>query len=181
MMLEARQHIVDLVSEVKGFARGAEGASAGHREPADVAALARAVARFSACDLAVKRHRLEVVIDGEPWAELDLPRIRQVLVNLVKNAADALGAEREGRIRLRVDEVGGAAVVDVVDDGPGIPPEVGAQVFEPFFSTKGEGGLGLGLDISRKIARAHGGELAFSSEPGKGACFRLTLPALPET
>lgn len=178
MMLEARQHILDLVSEVKGFARGADGAPA-RREPTDLLALARAVARFASCDAAVKRHRLSVVAAGEPWAELDVARIRQVIINLVKNAADAIGEARQGNIILRLAESEGFAMVEVEDDGPGIPPELGERVFEAFFSTKGDKGLGLGLDISRKIARAHGGELDFRSEPGRGTRFRLRVPALP--
>ncbi len=178
LMLEARQHIVDLVSEVKGFARGPEG-SGGRREPADLLALARAVARFVSCDAAVKRHRLEVVALGEPWARIDTPRIRQLLLNLVKNAADALGEAREGRIEVRVEEDGPIARLTVTDDGPGVPSELGERIFEPFVSTKGENGLGLGLDIARRIARDHGGELEFESEPGSTR-FTLRLPALPE-
>lgn len=180
MMLEARQHIVDLVSEVKGFARGADGRGSDTRQPTDLVQLATAVARFAGCDAAVKRHRLVVRADGEPWAAVDVARIRQVLVNLVKNAADALGEERQGQIQIRVDEVGSRAVVEVMDDGPGVPEDLVDRIFEPFFSTKGEQGLGLGLDISRKIARAHGGDLDLESEAGKGACFRLSLPALPD-
>ncbi|CAN0592962.1 unnamed protein product, partial [Laminaria digitata] len=58
----------------------------------------------------------------------------------------------------------------------GIPAELADEVFTPFFSTKGEAGLGLGLDISRNIIRQHGGELGFSSQPGEGTTFRLRLP-----
>lgn len=179
MMLEARQHILDLVNEVKGFARGAEGAGV-RREPLDLLALARAVVRFAICDDGVRRHRVEVVARGEPWVEVEGPRLRQVLINLVKNAADALGADREGRIEVRISEVGSEAWVEVVDDGPGVPPRVRDHIFEPFFSTKGDQGLGLGLDISRRIARDHGGELELVPR-SQGSCFRLRLPALPES
>ena len=113
MMLEARQHIVDLVSEVKGFARGADGVGTVKRQPTDLVELATAVARFAACDAAVKRHRLSVQPDGEPWAEVDVPRIRQVLINLVKNAADALGDGPQGRIDILVDQVSDRAVIEV--------------------------------------------------------------------
>ena len=180
MMLEARQHIVDLVSEVKGFARGLSETRAERTEAADVAQLCEAVARFARCDAAVKRHELTVVALQDPWAELDVPRIRQVVINLVKNAADAIGSEAGGRIELRIRELDGWAFIDVEDNGPGIPADVGARIFEPFFSTKGDKGLGLGLDISSKIAEAHGGTLGFSSELGHGTTFTLQFPALPE-
>lgn len=177
MMLEARQHILDLVSEVKGFARGAEASTELSTEPADLAQLARAVVRFASCDAGVKRHAAEARIDGEPWARVDVGRLRQVLLNLVKNAADALGETPGGRIELRVAEEGTEAVLEVWDNGPGVPDAARARLFEPFFSTKGEKGLGLGLDISRTIVRAHGGELDFESEPGR-TCFRVRIPAL---
>ncbi|MEL6184546.1 MAG: ATP-binding protein [Myxococcota bacterium] len=177
MMLEARQHILDLVNEVKGFARGAEGGNV-RREPLDLLQLARAVARFASCDDGVRRHRLEVEASDEPWVQVEGARIRQVLINLVKNAADALGPGAVGTITVRVREVGNEAFVEVVDDGPGVPPSIQDRIFEPFFSTKGEQGLGLGLDISRRIARDHGGDLELESGP-QGTCFRLRLPALP--
>lgn len=179
MMLEARQHILDLVSEVKGFARGAEGSSELRTQPTDLAQLAQAVVRFATCDAGVKRHVVEVVIEGEPWTNADVGRLRQVLVNLIKNAADALGEQRGGRIEVRVLEVSGTAYLEVWDNGPGVPEAARARLFEPFFSTKGEKGLGLGLDISLTIVRAHGGELEFESEPGR-TCFRVRIPALPE-
>ena len=179
LMLEARQHIVDLVSEVKGFARGAEAAE-GQLTATDLVELCRAVARFAACDAAVKRHRLEVRRVAEPWAQVDVPRIRQVLVNLIKNAAEALDGHPEGRIDIEVDEGEGYASIEVTDNGPGVPEELGSRVFEPFFSTKGEKGLGLGLDISRKIARSHSGDLDYVSTPGVGTRFRLRLPALAD-
>ncbi|MFH1763526.1 MAG: ATP-binding protein, partial [Gemmatimonadota bacterium] len=65
--------------------------------------------------------------------------------------------------------------VSVLDDGPGIPPEILGSILEPFYSTKEEG-TGLGLPISQRIARAHGGELTLQSMPGGGTACRVTLP-----
>lgn len=178
MMLEARQHIVDLVSEVKNFARGAQD-SASRREPADVAQLCQAVVQFAQCDPVIKQHSLEVDVESEAWANMDVARIRQVLMNLIKNAADALG-QNLGQIRIKISESDTWAAIEVIDNGPGISAELGERIFEPFVSTKGESGLGLGLDISRKIVRAHGGELNFSSEIGRGTTFRIYLPALSD-
>jgi two-component system C4-dicarboxylate transport sensor histidine kinase DctB len=102
----------------------------------------------------------------------------QVLVNLVLNAVDAMAGRKECRLTLRVRGEGQRAIVEIEDTGPGIPEGLRQRIFEPFFSTKGERGNGLGLWISSEIARVHGGSLA--ALPGtKGALFRLSLPVEP--
>ena len=102
----------------------------------------------------------------------------QVLVNLVLNAVDAMAGRKDSRLALRVRGEGGKAIVEVEDNGPGVPEHLRQRIFEPFFSTKGEKGNGLGLWISSEIARVHGGTL--SALPGaKGALFRLSLPVEP--
>jgi len=102
----------------------------------------------------------------------------QVLVNLVLNAVDAMSGRKESRLTLRVRGEGERAIVEVEDTGPGIPEGLRRRIFEPFFSTKGEKGNGLGLWISSEIARIHGGTL--KAFPGaKGALLRLSLPVEP--
>ncbi|HEX4385082.1 MAG TPA: HAMP domain-containing sensor histidine kinase [Myxococcales bacterium] len=103
----------------------------------------------------------------------------QVLVNLLTNAADAVAGRPESRIALRVRKQGDEAWIEVEDDGPGIPEENAAKIFEPFFSTKGDQGNGLGLWISSEIARMHGGSLTLHKGVAGGALFRLTLPIPP--
>ncbi|BDG03203.1 sensor histidine kinase [Anaeromyxobacter oryzae] len=116
-----------------------------------------------------------VSVDGVARAPGHAEKLRQVLVNLVLNAAEAAGAG--GRVAVRVGGRDGAAEVAVEDSGPGIPDAARAKLFEPFFTTKPRG-TGLGLAVSRAIARAHGGELAAGDAPGGGARFALTLPAV---
>ena len=99
----------------------------------------------------------------------------QVLVNLMLNALDAMAGQKEPRLILRVRAASGGAVVEVEDNGPGIPEPLRERIFEPFFSTKGENGNGLGLWISAEIARLHGGELV-ALAGASGALFRLSLP-----
>ena len=102
----------------------------------------------------------------------------QVLVNLLINALDAMHQQQHARLIVRVRADGAFAFVEVEDSGPGIPAELRTRIFEPFFSTKGESGNGLGLWISSEIARMHGGELA--ALPGaRGALFRLSFPLPP--
>ena len=100
----------------------------------------------------------------------------QVLVNLLANAADAVASQPFPRIALRVRSESGYAVVEVEDNGPGVPEELREQIFLPFFSTKGDSGNGLGLWISSEIARIHGGSLSVSRGTSGGALFRLLLP-----
>ena len=114
-----------------------------------------------------------VSVEGAGSAPGHAEKLRQVLVNLVKNAAEAAGAG--GRVAVRVAERDGAAEIAVEDSGPGLDPGVRGRLFEPFFTTKPRG-TGLGLAVSRAIARAHGGELAADAAAGGGARFALRLP-----
>ncbi|GMU53378.1 MAG: hypothetical protein AMXMBFR33_25240 [Candidatus Xenobia bacterium] len=107
--------------------------------------------------------------------------LQQVLTNLILNARDALidlpESQRLVEVSLSVQDR--EAVLEVVDRGPGIPPDVLERVFEPFFTTKPVGrGTGLGLSISHQIVEQHGGTLKVVSEPGQGARFVLRLPLL---
>ena len=107
----------------------------------------------------------------------DRDQIVQVLTNLIQNAIDALSTRGTGKVRVVVDGTHKERVaVSVVDDGPGIAPEMAARLFEPYATSKVQG-TGLGLAIAQRIAIEHGGELAFVTPPGaNGAEFRLTLP-----
>jgi two-component system, NtrC family, nitrogen regulation sensor histidine kinase NtrY len=107
-------------------------------------------------------------------AKADRDQLTQVLVNLVKNAEEAM-AKGGGDLRVRVRGSDQEAVVEVQDSGPGIPPEHRARIFEPYFTTK-DGGTGLGLAIAARILQEHGGKLDVGGEPGQGACFTLSLP-----
>lgn len=132
-------------------------------------------------------HRLGVVAletsyeDELPPIRADGDRLRQVFVNLLHNALDAMAepSTSERRLALRVSAEGDQVRIDVEDSGHGVPAEVLPHVFEMFFSTKRrEDGTGIGLSVSREIVRSHGGDLTASSEPGKGSTFSVLLPAL---
>jgi two-component system, NtrC family, sensor kinase len=117
---------------------------------------------------------VEVRVEGAASAPGHSEKLRQVLVNLVRNAAEAAGPG--GRVEVALGEWDGRAEVAVADSGPGIPQDRRSHLFEPFFTTKPRG-TGLGLAVSRAIARAHGGELAEeTAQPGGGAKFALRLP-----
>jgi two-component system nitrogen regulation sensor histidine kinase NtrY len=107
-------------------------------------------------------------------ARADRDQLTQVLVNLVKNAEEAMTG-KGGTVRVRVKGTQTDAIVEVEDSGPGIPPEHRARIFEPYFTTK-EGGTGLGLAIAARILQEHGGKLEVGGEPGEGARFSVVLP-----
>jgi signal transduction histidine kinase len=131
------------------------------------------------CIGAEARARIDVqkqIEDGAAHADTDPGLLRQILVNLVTNAADALAAEG-GKIRVQSSVQGGAVAIAVADDGVGIAAEDAARIFEPFYTTKGRGkGTGLGLAICRELATALGGRITVDSEPGRGSTFTVTLP-----
>jgi signal transduction histidine kinase len=117
---------------------------------------------------------------------VDIQQIAQVLVNLINNAIDAL--PEHGQIRVTIgtrllestanhDHRQRHAVIEVADNGPGIPTAVRSRLFDPFFTTKKEG-TGLGLSISQKIVRDHGGIITVSSIEGKGTNFQVNLPLI---
>ena len=112
----------------------------------------------------------------------DRIQIQQVLVNLIRNAADAMAAHAGDRRDLQISTImarDNLIEISVRDSGPGIAPEMLERLFSPFATTKREG-LGFGLAISRRIVEAHGGQLSAASAPGGGAIFRFTLPVMEE-
>lgn len=116
-----------------------------------------------------------VVESPEIKMRFDEDRFRQIILNLLRNADDALGKQK-GEISIRASLRQGFVEVTVRDNGPGIDPAHLGQIFDPFFTTRPEG-TGLGLSLSRAFAESAGGSLTVESEHGKGALFLLRLPA----
>jgi two-component system NtrC family sensor kinase len=119
-----------------------------------------------------------------PFVHGDPGHLQQVLMNLVGNAQQAIEQTgRGGTIRLRTKRIGDRRVLlEVADDGPGIPQAILARIFDPFFTTKPAGvGTGLGLAIVLSVVREHGGKVHVSSPPQGGAVFQIELPAAAET
>jgi signal transduction histidine kinase len=113
--------------------------------------------------------------DDLPPTLADAGALNQVFLNLLKNAAEALGG-RGGRIAVRAWREHASLVVEIEDDGPGVADEIRDQLFEPFVTTKRAGqGSGLGLSISRRIVSGHGGSIELRSAPGGGTIARVTL------
>lgn len=142
-----------------------------------------AVAAFVREDLMARGVALEVALAPElPLARLDPAQLRQCLLNLIRNATEAVTGRPAPRVVLTTRKgpehgVGASAMIEieVADNGPGIAPEVRARLFDPFVSTK-QGGTGLGLALTQQIIRDHDGELRVDSQPDRGATFTVVLP-----
>ena len=128
-------------------------------------------------ELEVRGVRVETSLDlgAIPRAAADPPSIREVLVNLILNAVDAL--PRGGRVVVRTWATEDGVHCAVSDDGVGMSPDVRRRVFEPFFTTKGVKSTGLGLSVAYGIIQRHGGELTIDSEEGRGSSVMFRLPS----
>jgi signal transduction histidine kinase len=116
---------------------------------------------------------VELDIPAELAVNADRDQIYRVFLNLARNSVEA-GAHR---LRISATRDGGMAVIDVADDGPGLPPRARENLFRPFAASGRPGGSGLGLAIARELMRLHGGDLALILSTGAGTTFRVTMPA----
>lgn len=146
-------------------------------EPCSLNALVERVVQFVAPEAQARGVRLETYLDVDlPLLPLDPGRIRQALLNLLVNSRQALDLDgRGGEITVITRREGPEAVLEVVDDGPGMAPEVLERSREIYFSTKRQGS-GLGLATVQRIVAAHGGRLEIASTPGHGTRVLLRLP-----
>jgi signal transduction histidine kinase/ActR/RegA family two-component response regulator len=131
--------------------------------------------RWKNCAEASNIHiTLDLQIGSNAMVMGDDSELREVLVNMVFNAIDAM--PEGGTLTLTTRTVGESVVIEVIDTGVGMYPEVRSRIFDPFFTTKGKAGLGLGLAVSFGIIRRHAGNIEVESQYGNGTQFRITLP-----
>lgn len=172
-----------LVNNVLDFARLERGERKFDLRPLDLGALAAETASSLRPHLESAGLRLELRLP-ETQLEVsgDRDAVSQVVLNLLSNAEKYAAAG--GLVEMEAMREGQQVVLRVLDRGPGVPPGLGEKIFEKFFRAddalnSGIQGTGLGLTLARQIARAHGGELAYSPREGGGSCFTLTIPAMP--
>jgi C4-dicarboxylate-specific signal transduction histidine kinase len=134
---------------------------------------------ISRMDLNYRMHKVGVTIDeGLPALVGDRQKLTQVLVNLVRNALQATAVWRH--VNISASRKNGHVIFAVEDEGPGIPAEIRDNLFKPFVSSKGEGGMGMGLYMAKLIIDSHAGEIAVLDRPEGGARFEVRLAALEE-
>lgn len=151
-----------------------------NRQPEDLNGVVSEALALGVLDAADSNVDVKVdLASGIPPIPIDRVQIQQVMVNLMRNAVEAVqqSEQRELCVTTRLD--GDFAAVGVSDTGPGLPEEIAARLFQPFVSTKSQG-LGMGLAICRTIVEAHGGRLWAEPNPGGGTAFHFVLPISDE-
>jgi signal transduction histidine kinase len=169
-----------IVRDFLRFARPVEP----ERVPVSPANLVQHVHQLMAPQLRASSIELTIERAVETKVLADPEQLKQVLINLVQNAAEALG--KGGAIKLRAEDsrmaLGGeireVVIIEVEDNGTGIPPEVQKRLFDPFFTTK-QNGTGLGLSIAARIVEKHAGALRFQTSANRGTTFGVVLPLAP--
>lgn len=170
------QRAGDIVRTLREFI-GKDRTSRAAQPPAMLAAEALALV---APECARAGIRLDAAMDKAlPPVHVDKVQVSQVLLNLVRNAMEAVAkaGAGAGEIAVRARQAGAEIEFEVCDNGPGVAAEVAERLFEPFNTSKSTG-MGLGLTISRTFVEAHGGRLWLAANGPGGACFRFTLPAV---
>lgn len=164
----------DIIRQVRTFGSGGDRA----REPEDLrvlvddaCSLALLGSRAAAVTASIEHHEVDILVLA------DLVQISQVVVNLVRNAIDGMGDVKGAAIKITTGYgPDGTAMVSVSDNGPGVSADLAGRLFEPFVSTKGTKGMGVGLSICRTIVENHGGRIWSDPDVESGATFRFTLP-----
>jgi signal transduction histidine kinase len=174
-MRAAVQRGVETIDRLREFSRQTPEVKL---EPIDPNPLVQEAIRLARARLASKAVSVELreELGSAPMVLARTGDLVSTIVNLVVNAIDAL--PKGGTITVATGDAGGGAWIRVTDDGPGMPPEVEKRVFEPFFSTKGEEGTGLGLAMVYAFVRRHGGSIRLATAPGRGASFTLSFPPI---
>ena len=171
-------HLEELIDDLLLLARLDAGQMRLELADVDIAELLRDVCTDLGPALRDRAIALEVDAGGRPVVAADRARLRQTFANLVGNAIKF--SPREGRVAVCARSAGDGAVVEIRDEGPGIPPDELPHISERFFRAStavGVKGTGLGLTISREIVELHGGSLDVRSTVGEGSTFRVHLPA----
>ncbi|AGC47637.1 sensor histidine kinase [Myxococcus stipitatus DSM 14675] len=144
--------------------------------PVDVSSVVETCVRLVRAAPELAGVTVDLALEPGVVARAEAGPLSQILINLLLNAAQAMGGKGSVRVVARLE--GGEARVVVRDQGPGIPPEVMPRLFEPFFTTKGRQGTGLGLAVSLRLVQVMGGRLGAENLPEGGACFTVSLPAV---
>jgi signal transduction histidine kinase len=176
MAEKAQDKIFDLVMDMLSYSKEREPAV----EPTDLNALVREVMELVDARAKEMGIKLECSLEDQlPIVPVDPEGIHRALLNVVGNALDAVEDKKNAQVTVgtRKDPEEGWVRLVVLDNGVGIPQHRMNDIFKPFVSSKGARGTGLGLAVSRKIIREHGGDIVVQSQPGKGSKFVLRLPA----
>ncbi|MDB5392395.1 MAG: ATP-binding region ATPase domain protein [Planctomycetaceae bacterium] len=176
-ILAAAQRASRITTGMLAYARN----KSERRDEINLAQLVDEVLLLVEKDLEVNRVKVEVIVQGEPRAVINVGQLQQVVLNLIINARQAMKEGGRLTITVKSNREEGWAEIAVKDSGTGIPAENLKKIFERFFTTKsadsqGQGGTGLGLALCRDVIESHQGRIRVESTVGKGTTFTLKLP-----
>jgi signal transduction histidine kinase len=163
-----------LIGEVKDFVKFDQGSFP--KVPVPLSEVVYQLLPFLRYDDSIPDDKFQFELKTDATVLANKIKLQQVLHNLVKNAADATRDVPNGRISLVVDASDSEGVITVTDNGSGVPPEIMGRIWEPFFTTKGDAGNGIGLDVSRRLIESHKGVINCRSAVNKGTTFEIRLP-----
>lgn len=166
-------HAVALATNTLRYGRADE--KAPERRKVNVLALAEEAREAASADSA-REIAFEIDIDPALDAYADPEQLYRILLNLMRNAVQALVRSQAGRIRIFGRHAGDGVAIDIADNGEGIPAAIAGMLFQPFAASSRAGGTGLGLAIARELARAHGGDVALVHTGASGTIFRIVIP-----
>jgi signal transduction histidine kinase len=168
------EHLNELINEVKNFMRfDTQGVEL---KPLALAESIQELMSFLRFKSDIRPGLVTSEIRAEPIVLGNKLKLHQVLVNLITNAVHAVGDRSDGRVVITLDRSDDMATITVADNGAGIPPDIQERMWEPFFTTKGAEGNGMGLDIARRLIDAHHGTISCSSSASTGTVFTIRLP-----
>jgi signal transduction histidine kinase len=175
----ALDRAVKLASGVLAYGKTQEAAP----EPRPVPLAAAVEAAAEEARLAEHKIALSLQIDPAARVNADPDQLHRILVNLLRNAREAMehqeGRQAKGQITVGLTAAGDMSLVRVADNGPGVPERARERLFQPFAGSGRPDGAGLGLAIARELAQGHGGDLTLANTGPKGSTFELRLPGAP--
>lgn len=171
---ETYQKLKSLIEEVKDFVRFEKETYSLH--PQSLLDVVYELIPFLRYDESIPHERIVFQALANPMVRANKVKLQQVLVNLVHNAAHAIKDQSKGKITVTVDLSDTQGVLTISDNGCGMDEETQDKMWDSFFTTKGDAGNGLGMDVVQKIIRSHGGEITCGSQAGKGTTFYIHLP-----
>jgi signal transduction histidine kinase len=177
ILLEARDHLVGIVSEVRDFSKSLPPEF--EKKPIPLVEVAQSALSLIRFDKLFEGIEVVSEFAADPVVMCDRGKVKQVLINILQNAAHAVQGCKDPQITCVIQEESGLGLVRVLDNGCGIAPENLAKIWEPLFTTRTDSGTGLGLDICLKIIEAHDGRIDCESPPEgaqNGTAFTVFLP-----
>lgn len=176
MARDSHERLIALLNEIKSIIRQ-EGAEIS-LQLVSLADVVRELLSFLRFNRDIPASSIVADLRCDPVVLGNKLKLHQILLNLVRNAFDAIREKPNGRIAIHLGCTNDNILLSIADNGTGIPPAILRKIFDPFFTTKGKKGNGLGLDLVKRLVEAQHGKIQVHSEPGQGSEFTIMFPII---